>query len=335
LIADSLVIFGTWDGEAIAYERTSGRVAWSTPLGRTIWGRAIDEASGLALVPELALHALDPRSGDMRWTYAGPDGAAAQTEPAVESEEVFLGTPLGWAVALDAGTGQEIWRIDLGERPFRPTVAGDLVIYGTRGYMGGEREGPLGAGHVVALRRVDGVEVWRFPLPDSAGFPLSGGAVNGGVVWEDRVIVGSAASRLYALRLSDGARLWEHQGGSPPLAGYRTRPALLGGTAIVLRNDGVMEGVDTRSGDLRWRIKTGGANDPVVAGKVVMLSAGRLWMIREDGTVLWQWGGPLDNAPAFLNSPTIAPDGTVYVTATDPHDGSVVYAYAVVPPVRP
>jgi outer membrane protein assembly factor BamB len=335
LLIDSLAVFGTRAGEAIAYNQTTGRVVWSNKVGEFVWGRRIETAAGLVIVPEYALFALDRRTGALRWRLDGPDGTAGVNAPAIAADTLFVASRLGWAAAVNAQTGQASWGVDLGEALFEPTLAGDLVIYGTRGFEGGPRQGPLGAGRVVALRRSDGSVAWTFPLPDSVGFPGSGGAVNGGVVWRDRVILGSFASRLYALRLSDGALLWEHVGGSPTLAPYEQRPVLLNETVIAFRDDGALEALDPSSGTLKWTRAFGGTSGsgPTVARSALYLANGPFSILNEKGDLLWQWGG--GTAPVlFLGEPAVDDQGRVYVHGARP-DAPVGIAYGLVPPVRP
>jgi outer membrane protein assembly factor BamB len=300
------------------------------PFG--IWGNQITSAAGLVLVPEYELWALSPTDGSVRWHFGGSDGSAGVNTPAISGDTLFLGSVLGWASAVDARTGEALWSVDLGEAPFGPTLGADLVIYGTRGFLGPDRGGPLGAGHVVALRRGTGEVAWTFPLPDSADFPGSGGAVKGGVVWQDRLIVGSMASRLYALRLSDGALLWEHVGADPPRAPYEARPAVLGATVMALRADGVLEGIDVASGEQRWTIPHGaGPSDPLVTDSLVYVAAGPLRAVEANGHVRWEWGGLPTGGPFFaVRSPALDSTGIFFLGGGE-NNRPETFLYAVRP----
>jgi outer membrane protein assembly factor BamB len=332
LLIDSLVVFGTFDGQAVAYHQETGEVIWARKLSDFVWGREVTTAAGHVLVAEYELWALDPRTGATRWRYGGPDGAAGVDEPAIVGDTLYLGSAFGWASAVDGATGQERWTVDLAERLFRPTIAGDLVIYGTRSFQGANRDGPLGAGHVIALRRGDGSEAWRFEIPDSAGFPLSGGAVNGGVVWEDRVVTGTMTSRVQAVRLSDGQLLWERPSGNPALAPYDRRPVLLGETVIMTRSDGLVEGWNPETGERRWsRPGNSSPADPAVVLGAIYLVASTIWIVTEEGESLWEWGG---GSPSFSGSPAVNSDGRIFLWGTR-GAGQEAIAFALDPPVKP
>jgi outer membrane protein assembly factor BamB len=147
LVLESVLVFGALDGSAIALDRQTGRTRWKRQLGEgEVLGTAVKGAGGFAIVPQYEVWALDPHNGQVRWRFGGPDGAAGAHDVATAGDTVFTGSAVGWASAVDARTGEAFWSVDLDESPFRPTVAGDLVIYGTRGFLGPHRQGPLGGG---------------------------------------------------------------------------------------------------------------------------------------------------------------------------------------------
>jgi outer membrane protein assembly factor BamB len=272
----------------------------------------------------------------VRWRYGGPDGAAGVDDPAISGDTLFVSSAFGWASAVDARTGVPIWTTGIAERGFRPALAGDLVIIGTRGFATPDRDGPLGAGHIVALHRATGDIAWSVPMPDSL-FPGSGGALNGGVAWQDRVIVGSAISRVYALRLSDGARLWEHVGAHPASAQYGTsRPVVIGGTVVIYRDDNLIEGLDAATGAVRWTMH--GVNtltDPLVTDSLVYIAAGELRAIDAGGNVRWRWGGVDDNGFLVASTPTLSADGVFYSLGLENRKDNNLWVYALALPPQP
>jgi outer membrane protein assembly factor BamB len=333
VLVDSLAVFGTFDGNVIAHSQATGAIVWSRTLSAEIYGEELSLVAGKIIVPEYELWALNPTTGSTAWRYGGPRGDAGVTDPAASGDTLFLGGATGWAAAVDARTGAELWGTDLGERLFRPSLSTELVIYGTRSIQ----NGALGAGHVVALRRTDGSEVWRFAIPDSAGFPLSGGALNGGVVWNDRVIVGSRASRVYALRLTDGQLLWEATGASPPSAFYSRRPSMIGETVLFSRGDGLLEARAPASGDLLWtRQFPTPMSYPVVHNGAVYIVAGAMWSLRESGTQVWRWGGEQDGTTLFYGAPAFAESGLLFLWGDETTNQTPTgIAFAFRPPVRP
>jgi outer membrane protein assembly factor BamB len=266
------------------------------------------------------------------WRFPGPDGASGASVPVIAGDTVFTASWWGWASAIDARTGQSYWHIDLGEAPFPPSVSSDLVIYATRGWMRPEeRSGGLGAGHVVALRRSDGSEAWRFPLPDSVGFPLSGGAISGGVVWEDRVIIGSRSAWIYALRLADGELIWKKPNGEQPVCcGYTSAPALVDDVVVFGRQDNLVEGWDVRDGGRVWTWGLASGLEPVIAkGPYVYSIHGPITIGVASGERVWEFV-----SSAYFNG-SVAEDGTIYAISGGPFVGNPTSIRAVRPPIVP
>ena len=142
VVLDSVLVFGGLDGSAMGFDRRTGMLRWKRQLaGSEVYG-AVQTAAGLAIVPQEELWGIDPRSGAVVWRFGGPDGVAGAHDVATCGDTVFSGSGRGWASAVDARTGRAFWSVDLAEAPFRPLVAGDVVIYGTRGFRGVDRDGP-------------------------------------------------------------------------------------------------------------------------------------------------------------------------------------------------
>ena len=128
-----------------------------------------------------------------------------------------------FAVALDAATGEEVWRVDLGPKTFNefghgpratPTIDGDLATYLS------------GSGHLLALDRDSGQQRWTVDLGEvfesrTPRFGFSGSAlIEGNLVMLD--VGGSGEGRSHvALNRANGDLVWSYgnngRGGS---AGY-------------------------------------------------------------------------------------------------------------------
>ncbi len=326
-VFDSVVVFASLDGYVRGHQRSDGSLRWDRQIGARIQASHIAAAGGLAIVPQWDLVAMHPDDGRIVWRFAGPDRAAGTHSPAVAGDTVFAVSAFGWVSAVDARSGVAFWSVDVGEAPFEPAVGDDLVIVGTRGFLGPDRQGPLGAGHVIALRRSDGAEIWRFPLPDSLQF--LGGAVAGGVVWNDLVVVGGVVGHAFGLRLVDGSVAWAVSNGLNPVEnGYRVAPAVLDGVALFPRDNGGVEGRDAATGQLRWERAVWAASQPEVreAG-AFLVGAGSVKVLDAAGEVAWQFGGLTVDGGTSFRRPAVSLDQTVFVQGTSPfHAGTRVYA---------
>lgn len=341
-IDDSFVYFGGNNGAVWAIDRETGELEWRTPLipDYAVIGNGLGMAAGAILVPIYEVWAVDAASGAVLWSFGGPDGAAGTRDVVTSGDTIFTASQGGWASAVDARTGEAYWSTDLAEAPWQPSVSGDLVIYGTRGWSNPDaRTGGLGAGHVIALRRSDGTEAWRHPLPDSAGLPRSGGAVDGGVVWQDRVVVGSLSTWVYALRLDDGALLWSRPNGeSPSTAGYRSPTALIGNLGVFGRANFAIDAWNLESGELAWTMdRPSPVHGSVTVGDYLYTIQGKITIGDEAGAVLWEFGGVgasgVTGSAYFSGG--VAEDGTIYTLRTGVLRGDGTEIHAIRPPIQP
>jgi len=317
LIVDSLVVVAFRDGRLTAFKRASGAVVWQRRFRGPMTGDRLLRSGEVLIVPEYELHGVNVRTGALLWTYAGPGGSAGINVPAMADGLLFAADyQPGRAAAVEVATGAVRWGVDLDAALFTPTVANDLVLYPTRGRLGPDGQGPLGAGHLVALDRVTGAERWRYAIPDSAGFTASGGTTNGGVVVGDRVILGTRASRAVALRLTDGAVLWEQASGTPYGAAYSHEPVLFGGSAALIRGDGVLEARSITDGSLVWSTEVSSTDTsfPALCEPYLCLSFGRVRVVDQTGRIVWAYGGASAGV-TFLSTPAIDEDGVMYIGA--------------------
>lgn len=131
-----------------------------------------------------AVVAFDSGTGDERWRYVGPTEVLVfsdldGTAPAVAGETIYAALPSGLVVALDLGTGVELWRRHLGTALLSsPAVSGAVL------YVGGND------GHLYALDTGNGEVRWRYQL---GSWVASSPAVSG-----NTVLVGAWDGNLYA-----------------------------------------------------------------------------------------------------------------------------------------
>jgi outer membrane protein assembly factor BamB len=172
--------------------------------------------------------------------------------------------------------GRLAWSRQLpGDCADMPVTAGDVVVIGYGIDL------PDGTGGLRAYT-VKGDQVWDARM---VGAPDVAPAVAGGVVY-----VGNYDNRLYAVRASDGAELWQ-----VALDSDVARPAVLGGTLAVSTNGGDanwLYGIDTRGKRLWKKAGRGGGygSTPVPVGSLFVDAVGeRLVATGADGTPAWEY----------------------------------------------
>ena len=175
-----------------------------------------------------ALYCVDISSHSVLWTF--PTDSLILTTPSISDGRVFFAT--GSALfAVDANTGEELWKIDLkvklsspavsfgrvyigtDEKTFdcydaldgsllwrtdlngpvksSPVVAGDLVYFGTN----------IGEGIIYALNAMNGSVVWTHPVDE---FIMSSPTVSGGVLF-----FGTEDNYLYAFGPEPSKVIWK------------------------------------------------------------------------------------------------------------------------------
>ncbi len=149
----------------------------------------------------------------------------------VVGRQVLLAGGDGTVVALDAGTGRELWRASA-QAPLSAGVGGDgkLAAVVTR------------SNDVVAFE--GGRELWRFKLPAQA---FTAPFVAGG-----RVFVLAADRSVTALDGASGRRLWNQQRPGEALILRQPGVMLAVGDTLVVGLSGRMVGLNPLNGSVRW-----------------------------------------------------------------------------------
>ena len=161
-------------------------------------------------------------------------------------------TEYGHVYALDAASGEMLWRFDAEGRVLSsPALAGGVVYIGSND------------GRVYALDTANGVERWRYQTDDVVD---SSPTVDGGAVY-----VGSADGHVYALDAANGDQIWRYQTGHS----VDSSPTVADGTLYVGSFDHHVYALDAANGALRWTYRTGAAvfSSPAVVEGVVYIGS--------------------------------------------------------------
>lgn len=178
----------------------------------------------------------------LAWSaQVGP--AHAQLAPRAVAGRVFAASTAGTVVALDAATGRDVWRVNLGQ-PLDAGVGAD-----------GQTAAVITQNHdLVSLH--DGQERWRVRLPArSFTAPLVAG---------ERVFVLSADRTVRAFDGRTGARLWAQARTAEPLVLSQPGVLLAVGDTLVVGMAGRLLGLNPINGAVRWEVPVAtsrGANE--------------------------------------------------------------------------
>jgi len=170
----------------------------------------------------------------VRLAWSGSIGAVTfPLDVRVNGSTVALASSDGTVLALDAGTGREIWRTKAGEALAAGVGSdGKTTVVVTRSNL------------VVAFN--DGREIWRQKIPAQIyTAPLVAG---------ERVFVLAADRSVTALDGLTGRKLWAQQRPGDPLVLRQSGVILAVGDTLVVGLSGRMVGMNPLNGSVRWEV---------------------------------------------------------------------------------
>ncbi len=246
--------------------------------------------------------------------------------PLLEFPPIYVGGKLffvnnsGYAYALDADTGKELWKRRVGRLNASSPAYSRHRLYIVN----------LVPGHVLKLDAKTGKTIWKKPLPSRAE--------SSPIVIGRTVYFGCEDGNLYALSTISGNVRWATGLGGP----IKSAPAYYGGKLFVGDYGGYMNAVDAENGKLVWQ---SGSLGPGFGGTGAFYSTpaiafGRVYAGNNDGRVYsfetgggelaWSYstGGYAYSGPTVANTKHSPPtvfigsfDGNIY--AIDAKDGDL------------
>jgi len=306
-----------------------GRLFVSDPLARV---HAVDAETG----DRLWLTALTPEFDQgPRWRFwrrAKPQQVGFGGGVAYEAGRVFTTSGFGFIAALDAETGDELWRVELSGPARTPPSVYQGVVFAT-----------TVTNELVALDQADGRELWSFQsFEESARVLASGAPAASG----DLVFAPFSSGEIIAFRVQNGRGVWDDTlsrstqfTSLASLNDIAGAPVVDRGLVFAIGHGGRFAAIDVRSGRRAWEKTIAGVQQPWVAGRyvyVVSVDGELICMAREDGAIAWisdlpryeyeqkrtgriSWSGPVLAGDALLLTSS---NGKLVQVA--PEDGRII-----------
>ncbi|MEO1309402.1 MAG: PQQ-binding-like beta-propeller repeat protein [Pseudomonadota bacterium] len=202
---------------------------------------------------------------------------------AYDGGRVFVASGFGFAAAVDAETGEELWRTDLpGPARTPPTAYRGFVFVTTV------------TNDFIAIDQASGDVRWDFQSFEEATRILASGSPAAG---EDLVVAPFSSGEIIAFRAQNGRGIWDETlsrasqfTSLSSLNDIAGAPVIDRGLVIATSHGGRMAAVDVRSGRTIWELPVASVDMPWVAGKfvyVVSVEGEVVCISREDGAVAW------------------------------------------------
>lgn len=303
---------------------------------------------------------------NVQWSGSAGNGSDMQytgLRMALAPDALFAADVGGDVFALDAKSGQRIWRSETNARiASGPSLNGNAVLIGTLD------------GEVIALKRADGRELWRTKLSSEVQAAPAGdgnilviktidgriqglSADKGQKLWTldrsvpnltlrglsealvvgDRAFVGMDNGRLMALHLADGSAIWEQ--GVSFGTGRTELERLTDIDADLLINDkdiyavsygGEMACLDTETGQVAWRRSVRSYTGMAIIGEQIIVTDenGVVWAFdAKTGAATWKQEGLLYrklSPPTAYAGRVVVGDFEGYLHWLDPKDGKII-----------
>ena len=309
----------------------------STGIGKLNAGPVVSDGRLFTLDTQATVRAFDAKSGTSLWQVRIDSGGEKRALAfgggvSVANDRVYVTTGYGIAVALDAQSGRQIWRMD-GSTPLRgaPTVDGNRLFVMTQDNQ------------MFALSADKGERLW-----ESTGTVEVAGLLGIGspAVGQDTVVVGFSSGELSALRVENGRPVWQdalaRTGRSTALAALAdidAAPVIDRGRVFAVGHGGRMAALDLATGQRVWEQTVAGISTPWVAGDyvyVVTLNGELMCLNRSDGKIRWltqmaRWENFKKKKNAITwNGPILASDRLIMVgsngqmVAMSPYTGALL-----------
>ncbi|KAA5804831.1 PQQ-binding-like beta-propeller repeat protein [Alkalicaulis satelles] len=200
-----------------------------------------------------------------------------------DSGRIFAHTGGRFLVALDASTGEELWR----RRALTPYHSAPTISEGRVLVTTDDNE-------LLALDASNGEVMWSHRSIAETARVL---ATPSPAVLGETVIAPYSSGEVAALRAPNGRELWTEAltraGGLTPMSSINdiaASPVILGDRVYAMSHSGVMAALDLRTGERSWTLPAGGVHTPAVAGDYIFLVTTEAQLVainRHEGEVVW------------------------------------------------
>lgn len=309
-VGKGLAFYGDDLGNCFAVKLSNGKVKWKFETGMRIISSPAYSADKVVFASSNGkIYCLNAATGSKEWEFATP--RAVMGCPVIHNDTIFLGGSDGNFRALSLKSGNEFWRFGGigGYIETKPLIVGDEVVFGAWDT------------NLYAVSRKSGALVWKWNngsaskhFSPAAVWPVSSNgkifiaapdrfltaldANTGKVIWrtnkhEARESIGLSndGKILFSRSMNDSIVAIDAVGGEGAVKwknyigfGYDINSCSLtdnNGTLIWGTKNGLISGVDTATGKIKWQYKLGNS----IVNTVVPVSKNEILVTNTEGIV--------------------------------------------------
>ncbi len=215
-------------------------------------------------------------------------GAYYQSKPTAAEGSVFFGTPSRFVYAVDAETGEEKWKFEMGASISGAPTWDNGKIY--VGQQGGEEE-------FYCIDARTGKEIWN----QKTGWVWGSANVSDGMVY-----VPGIDGYVMGLDAKTGAIVWRHRFHKSVCS----EPAVEGNIVIFGSWDNYLIAFDKKTGEVLWQFQPGGTDSGVAIFKDGRIYLKNRCVDAKTGKLIWEFR---DGTNVFNTTPAYH-DGRVYLS---------------------
>lgn len=191
-VAGDVILVGGGDGSLDALDRRSGSPLWSLKADNALYSAPLIVNNQVFFATDYTAYAAELETGQLLWQSTISTANGNGSSPAYDNELLFIPTGND-LVALDASTGNEVWRVQSQSWFWGVAVAHDQVYVGNVDH------------YLYAYDAKTGNELWKFNADNRGSFDFwSTPAILG-----DQLFIGNSDRNLYALNAHTGGLLWK------------------------------------------------------------------------------------------------------------------------------
>ena len=284
-VADGVVVFGSANYNIYGLDTKTGKPLWTFTTNQAVMGAAtIHEGVAYIGGGDGRMFAFDLKTGALKWSFNELKNYVL-TRPLVYNDKLYFGAWDTYLYALHLKDGSLAWKWSNGKSnpKLSPASVWPVAADGKIFITAPDR-------YFTCLDAETGAEVWRtkeYKVRETVGLSEDGKTVYSKCMWDTVVAISTSSlspHRLIASSPSGVEVLWASHAGF----GYEHNPAMpleKDGTLWVSTKNGLLLGMDAKTGKVLWRHKIGNSilNTPLpLSGKecIFTSSEGTITRIR-------------------------------------------------------